>query len=122
MQIKKVNILDKFSQFTDHWNPRIAGELNGQHVKLAKLKGEFIWHSHENEDEMFLVIEGQLKMELRDQVLLINPGEFVIIPKGVEHKPVAEEEVKVLLFEPASTVNTGNKSDSELTRESLERI
>jgi mannose-6-phosphate isomerase-like protein (cupin superfamily) len=117
----KVNLKEKLSQFQDHWNPRIAGELNGQHVKLAKLKGEFIWHHHEQEDELFLVISGSLKMEYRDRTEIINEGEFVIVPKGVEHKPVAEEEVEVLLFEPASTLNTGN-IENERTKKNLDLI
>lgn len=119
MEINKVNISEKLSKFSDHWHPRIVGELNGQQVKLAKLKGEFIWHSHEQEDELFLVIKGSFKMELRDKVLDINEGEFIVIPKGVEHRPVAEEEVHILLFEPASTKHTGN-TQSELTRNDQE--
>lgn len=117
----KVNLQEKLSQFQDHWNPRIAGELNGQHVKLAKLKGEFIWHHHEHEDELFLVIKGALKMEFRDQTEIITEGEFIIVPKGVEHKPVAEEEVHVMLFEPASTLNTGN-IENERTKKNLDLI
>jgi mannose-6-phosphate isomerase-like protein (cupin superfamily) len=117
--MEKINLTEKFSQFTDHWNPRIIGELNGQHVKAAKLKGEFIWHHHEHEDEMFLVTKGILKMEFRDRTEIINAGEFIIVPRGVEHKPVAEEEVELLLFEPASTLNTGNV-ENERTRENLE--
>lgn len=104
----KVNIAEKFTRFSDHWNPRIAGELNGQLVKLARLKGEFVWHRHEHEDELFLVIKGRLLMRLRDGDIEINEGEFLIVPRGVEHLPVADEEVQVLLFEPASTLNTGN--------------
>ena len=119
--MNKVNLSEKLALFQDHWNPRIVGELNGQQVKLAKLKGEFIWHSHELEDELFYVISGQLKMELRDQTILINPGEFLIVPRGVEHRPVAENEVAIMLFEPASTINTG-KEESELRRENLESI
>lgn len=119
--MEKVNIAQKFAQFSDHWNPRIAGELNGQHVKLARLSGEFIWHKHDHEDELFLVVQGQLKMELRDKTITIDPGEFLIVPRGVEHKPVAEQEVQVLLFEPATTVNTGDLKN-ERTRENLERI
>ena len=119
--MKKVSLTEKLSLFQDHWNPRIVGELNNQQVKLAKLKGEFIWHSHENEDELFYVISGQLKMELRDQTILINPGEFLIVPRGVEHRPVAENEVAIMLFEPATTINTGSE-DSELRRENLESI
>ncbi len=117
----KVNLQEKLSQFQDHWNPRIAGELNGQHVKLAKLKGEFIWHHHEHEDELFLVIKGALKMEFRDRTEIITEGEFIIVPKGVEHKPVAEEEVHVMLFEPASTLNTGN-IENERTKKNLDLI
>jgi mannose-6-phosphate isomerase-like protein (cupin superfamily) len=119
--MNKVNISEKLALFQDHWNPRIVGELNGQQVKLAKLKGEFIWHSHENEDELFYVISGQLKMELRNQSILINPGEFLIVPRGVEHRPVAETEVSIMLFEPATTINTGSEN-SELRRENLETI
>ena len=119
--MNKVNLTEKLAVFQDHWNPRIVGELNGQQVKLVKLKGAFIWHSHEHEDELFYVISGQLKMELRDQTILINPGEFLIVPRGVEHRPVAENEVEIMLFEPASTINTGNE-DSELRKENLETI
>jgi mannose-6-phosphate isomerase-like protein (cupin superfamily) len=121
MEINKVNLAEKLSRFNDYWNPRIAGELNGQQVKLTKLKGEFIWHKHDAEDELFLVIRGTLTMELRDKTISVNPGEFIIIPRGVEHKPVAQEEVHLLLFEPASTVNTGNLQN-EYTREVLEKI
>ena len=117
----KINIEEKLSLFHDYWNPRIVGELNGQHVKLAKLKGEFIWHKHDNEDEMFYVLKGVLKMEFREKTVEIKENEFLIVPKGVEHKPVADEEVSLLLFEPASTFNTGD-TKNELTRECLERI
>lgn len=119
--MKKVNIIDKLKLFSDHWNPRIVGELNGQQVKLAKLKGEFIWHKHDEEDEMFLVIKGKLKMEYRDHSIWIEEGEFIIVPRGLEHRPVAEEEVSVMLFEPASTLNTGDQV-SELTREDPKHI
>lgn len=119
--MEKVNIGHKFSQFNEFWTPKIVGELNGQLVKLAKLKGEFIWHSHENEDELFFVVNGTLIMEFRDKSITINENEFLIVPKGVEHKPVAEDEVWVMLFEPASTVNTGNKNN-ELTNVNLERL
>jgi mannose-6-phosphate isomerase-like protein (cupin superfamily) len=121
MEIEKVNIGQKLSLFDDHWNPRIIGELNGQHVKLAKLQGEFIWHKHDNEDEMFLVISGILKIEFRDRTIEILPNEFVIVPKGIEHKPIAESEVSILLFEPNTTLNTGNII-GELTKEKLDRI
>ena len=121
MALEKVNLKEKFAQFTDYWHPRLAGELNGQHVKLAKLKGEFIWHQHDQEDELFFVVAGQLKIELRNQTVILEPGEFIVIPRGIEHRPVAENEVQVLLFEPASTLNTGNQR-SELTRDTLENI
>ncbi|GAB3535078.1 cupin domain-containing protein [Pontibacter brevis] len=120
--LEKVNLTEKFSQINDHWNPRIAGELNGQQVKLAKFLGPFEWHHHEHEDEFFLVIKGQFEMHLRDKVVTLNPGEFLIVPKGVEHRPVANEEAEVLMFEPASTVNTGNLENSERTRTNLERL
>lgn len=119
--INKVNINQKLKQFSDYWNPRIVGELNGQQIKLSKFSGEFIWHKHDHEDEMFLIIEGHFKMELRDKTIELEQGEFVIIPKGVEHKPVAVGEVHVMLFEPATTLNTGN-AKNEFTREVLERI
>lgn len=121
MNIDKVNIDKKLSLFDDYWSPRIAGELNGQQVKLVKFKGEFSWHHHDNEDEMFLVIKGKFSMELKDKSIEINEGEYIIIPKGVEHKPVAEEEVQVMLFEPATTLNTGNIKN-DFTKEKLESI
>ena len=104
----KVNLHAKLASFADHWQPRIVGELNGQHVKLVKLQGEFVWHHHENEDEMFLVIKGAITIELRDRHIHLGEGEFFVVPRGVEHRPVAAEEAHVLLFEPASTLNTGN--------------
>ena len=119
--MKKVNIEEKLGAFSDHWNPRVVGELNGQYVKAVKLKGEFVWHHHDNEDELFLVIKGTLKMEFRDRIEEVNEGEFIIVPRGVEHKPVANEEVHILLFEPASTLNTGNV-ENEKTRKTLEHI
>jgi mannose-6-phosphate isomerase-like protein (cupin superfamily) len=118
----KVNLEQKFAAFTDYFNPRIAGELNGQHVKLVKAKGDFVWHHHVEEDELFLVVKGRFRMEFRDRDVWVEEGEFLIVPRGVEHRPVAEEEVHILLFEPASTLNTGNAEDSELTRRQLERI
>lgn len=117
----KVNLDHAFAGFSDHWSPRIAADLNGQQVKLAKFKGEFIWHSHEHEDEMFLVHRGSFVMEFRDKRIELNAGEFLVVPRGVEHRPVAAEEVEVVLFEPASTLNTGNASDSRIVRE-LKRI
>lgn len=119
--MNKVNLQQKFSLLNDYWNPKIVGELNGQQVKLAKFKGEFVWHQHDEEDELFLVIEGTLKVEFRDQTIMLNKNEFLIVPKGVEHRPVAEEEVSVLLFETATTVNTGN-TKSDLTQKYLDKI
>ncbi|HBQ98538.1 MULTISPECIES: cupin domain-containing protein [unclassified Roseofilum] len=103
-----INLTEKFEQFSDYWNPKIVGELNGQQVKLVKFQGEFVWHHHDNEDELFFVVKGQFTMMFRDRQVVVKPGEFVIVPRGVEHKPVAAAEVHVMLFEPASTVNTGN--------------
>ncbi|MEZ5056027.1 MAG: cupin domain-containing protein [Saprospiraceae bacterium] len=120
--MEKVVLNEKFNSFNDHWNPRIVAALNGQHVKVAKLKGEFVWHSHTEEDEMFLVVKGSLIIEFRDKEIRLNPGEFLVVPKGIEHRPVAHEEVEVLLFEPASTLNTGDASKSDLTRETLNWI
>jgi mannose-6-phosphate isomerase-like protein (cupin superfamily) len=117
-----ISIADKLSQFSDYFNPRIVGELNGQHVKLVKFKGEFVWHHHEHEDELFLVVRGQFRMDFRDRQEWVGEGEFLIVPRGVEHRPVAEEEVAILLFEPASTLNTGNVQDDPLTRTELQRL
>ncbi len=119
--MEKVNLAEKFSLINDHWNPRIAGELNGQMVKLVKFKGPFTWHRHDEEDEMFLVMKGSFKMEFRDQTLILNEGEFLIVPRGKEHRPNAEEECEVLLFEPASTLNTGDQRN-EFTKEKLNNI
>ncbi len=117
----KVNIAHKLSRFSDHWNPRIVGELNGQHVKLVKLKGEFIWHSHDDEDELFYVLKGELRMEFRDRAVTLRENEFLIVPHGVEHRPVAADEVSLMLFEPKTTLNTGNQA-SDRTRTHLESI
>ncbi len=118
---KKVNLTQKLSLFDEHWSPKIVAELNGQHVKLVKLLGEFSWHHHhDEEDELFFVIEGRLGMEFRNRDVLLEEGELIVVPRGVEHRPVAEEEVHVMLFEPASTLNTGNVRN-ELTTEA-ERI
>ena len=122
MKIKKVAINEKLNLFNDYWNPRIVGELNGQHVKLVKAKGIFDWHKHDEEDEMFLVIKGNFKMDLRDGQMLIKEGEFIIIPKGTEHRPVADTEVHLMLFEPVTTLNTGNNKMSDLTQNSLQWI
>ena len=109
--MEKVDIAQKFNLFREHWSPKIVGELNDSYVKLAKIKGEFVWHHHENEDELFLVVKGRLLIKFRERDVWLNEGEFLIIPKGVEHLPVAKEEVHILLLEPKSTVNTGNVQD-----------
>jgi mannose-6-phosphate isomerase-like protein (cupin superfamily) len=119
--VEKVNIQEKLSRISDHWRPRIVGELNGQQVKLVKFLGPFVWHYHEHEDELFLVIKGHLLMEFHDRSVPVGEGEFIIVPRGVEHRPVAEEEVHVALFEPASTLNTGNVHN-ELTLRELQRV
>jgi mannose-6-phosphate isomerase-like protein (cupin superfamily) len=116
-----VSLARKLALFSDPWNPRVVAELNGQMVKLGRLKGAFVWHSHANEDEMFLVLEGRFRMELRTGDQWVEKGEFIVIPRGVEHRPVAEEDCAVMLFEPATTLNTGGVRDA-LTRERLERI
>lgn len=107
-EIRKVNLRDKLSLFSAHWDPKIVGELNGQQVKLVKFLGEFVWHHHANEDELFLVVNGRFTMQFRDRDIALEAGEFLIVPRGVEHRPVATQEVHVLLFEPATTLNTGN--------------
>lgn len=119
--IEKVNLAQKFSLFDDYWSPRLAGQVNNCAVKLVKLKGEFVWHHHDDEDELFLVVNGRLRIELRDGEVVLNAGEFAIIPKGVEHRPVADDEVHVLLFEPDTTLNTGN-IQSERTVRDLKQI
>ena len=116
-----VNIAEKFSLFSDHWSPKRIGELNGQQVIIAKVKGEFVFHHHVDEDELFMVIKGQLTIELRDQTIVVNPGEFYIVPKGIEHKPIAVEETHILLFEPMSTKHTGDVQ-SDVTVDSYEEI
>jgi len=119
--MEKITIEDKLSLFSDYWNPRIVGELNGQEVKLVKLKGEFVWHKHDLEDELFYVLEGKLKIEFRDKTVELNPNEFLIVPRGVEHRPVADEEVSLMLFEPTNTLNTGD-TRNEMTKENLQKI
>jgi mannose-6-phosphate isomerase-like protein (cupin superfamily) len=119
--MEKVNLNQKLQHFQEHWKPKIVGELNGQMVKLVKFQGPFVWHHHEQEDEMFLVIKGRFRMEFRDRQVWLEEGEFLIVPKGVEHRPVADEEAHVLLFEPASVLNTGNVTN-ERTVQILERI
>jgi mannose-6-phosphate isomerase-like protein (cupin superfamily) len=117
----KVNLAEKFGLFDEYWSPKIIGELNGQYIKLAKLKGEFVWHDHEAEDELFLVVKGQMVMRLRDKEIVLEEGELLIVPRGVEHCPVAEQEVQILLFEPKSTLHTGNV-ETEKTVKQQERI
>ena len=119
--MEKINIQNKLGLFSDLWNPKIIGELNQQYVKLVKLKGEFIWHKHDNEDELFLVLKGSLKIEFRAKIVELNENEMFIIPRGVEHKPIAEKEVAVLLFEPKDTLNTGNQR-AKLTQDKLDWI
>ncbi|HEV2834640.1 MAG TPA: cupin domain-containing protein [Pyrinomonadaceae bacterium] len=123
--MNKINLREKLSLINDHWNPRIAAELNGQYVKLVKFEGPFTWHYHENEDELFLVVKGRFRMEYRDegaeQSVWIEQGELIVVPRGVEHRPVADEECHVLLFEPISTLNTGN-TENELTRKELSHV
>jgi mannose-6-phosphate isomerase-like protein (cupin superfamily) len=121
--IQKVELAARLAAITEHWRPKVVGELNGQEVKLAKLHGEFVWHHHENEDELFLVVRGRLRIEIRGQdAVELAPGEFVIVPRGVEHRPVAAEEVELMLFEPAGTRNTGNVVDPALTAPNGVRI
>jgi mannose-6-phosphate isomerase-like protein (cupin superfamily) len=124
MTISKVTLADKFARISEHWSPKIAGEINDAYVKLVKFQGDFVWHHHDHEDEMFLVIKGRMLMGLRDpeeREIAVNPGEFIIIPKGVEHRPSAPEETEVILLEPKTTLNTGNVHN-ERTREKLDRI
>jgi mannose-6-phosphate isomerase-like protein (cupin superfamily) len=119
--METINLKDKFSRFSDYWNPRVIGELNDSHIKAVKLKGEFVWHHHDHEDELFLVAKGTLRMKFRDREALVHEGEFIIVPRGVEHCPAADEEVHLLLMEPKSTLNTGNVTN-ERTVTQLERI
>lgn len=119
--MEKVNLKEKFALFSEYWSPKVAGELNGHQVKLVKFKGPFTWHHHEQEDELFYVVKGSFDMEFRDKTVTINEGEFIIVPKGVEHRPNAKEEVEVMLFEPATTLNTGN-TENEFTKKQLDNI
>lgn len=120
--MEKTNLTEKLALITEHWRPKVVGALNGQEVKLVKLLGPFVWHHHETEDELFLVLEGRLRIEFRDRSITLDPGEFVIVPRGVEHRPVADAEVAVLLFEPAATLNTGNVLDDHYTAPNDVRI
>ncbi|HEU4631147.1 MAG TPA: cupin domain-containing protein, partial [Gemmatimonadaceae bacterium] len=115
--LTKVNLAEKLAQFSAPWQPKVVGELNGQQVKLVRLAGPFVWHHHEHEDELFLVVRGRFRMELRDRAIDLEAGEFLIVPRGVEHRPVADEEAEVLLFEPAGTLNTGNVRDARTVAE-----
>ena len=119
--IEKVNLAEKFGLFDEHWSPKIAGEVNDAYVKLVKFTGEFVWHHHETEDEMFLVVKGSIRMRLRDRDIEVGAGEFIIIPRGVEHMPVADEEAHVILFEPKTVLNTGNVTN-ERTRHELGHV
>ena len=121
MTVAKVNIAEKLTLFDERWSPKIVGELNGQHVKLVKLLGEFVWHHHDEEDELFLTVSGRFRMDFREKSVWVEEGEFIVVPRGIEHRPVADEEAHVLLFEPVTTLNTGNVQD-ELTVEELGRI
>ena len=119
----KVNISEKLDLINDHWNPRIAGELNGQHIRLVKIKGELAYHQHENEDEMFLVIKGNLKLDFKGKIVDVGEGEFFIVPKGVTHRPIADEEVQLMMFVTASNINTGDiVNDFTLDTNTLDRI
>ena len=120
--VEKVNLEEKFTLIDEHWRPKLVGELNGQEVKLVKLKGEFPWHHHETEDEMFMAVRGSFRIEFRDRTVELSPGEFVIVPRGVEHRPAADEEVEVMLFEPAGVRNTGNIEDDVFTAPSTDKI
>jgi mannose-6-phosphate isomerase-like protein (cupin superfamily) len=113
--MQKINLAEKLALFSTHWDPKIVAELNGQHVKLVKFRGEFVWHHHEHEDELFLVVRGAFRMQFRDREVPLREGEMLVVPRGVEHRPVADEEVSVLLFEPASTVNTGSAAAGDRT-------
>jgi mannose-6-phosphate isomerase-like protein (cupin superfamily) len=115
--MEAVNLARKFEQIRESWKPRIAAELNGQHVKLVKFTGEFVWHHHEHEDEMFLVVRGHMRMQFRERTVVVGPGEFIVVPAGVEHCPAADEETHVVLFEPKSTLNTGNVTNDHTLRQ-----
>jgi mannose-6-phosphate isomerase-like protein (cupin superfamily) len=119
--MRKINLVEKFAAIDEHWSPKVVTELNGQQVRLAKLKGTFVWHKHADEDELFLVISGRLRIEFRDGDVTLDPGEMIVVPRGVEHRPHADAEVEVMLFEPAATINTGDVREARTLHE-LERI
>lgn len=118
----KINLAEKLELIDEHWRPKVVGELNGQEVKVVKFRGAFPWHRHENEDEMFMALKGSFRLEFRDKTIELNEGEFIVVPRGTEHRPVADEEVEVLLFEPANLKNTGNIEDAEFTAPVGEKI
>lgn len=118
----KISLAEKFASFSDHWSPRVAAELNGQEVKLAKVQGEFPWHHHKDADELFFVHRGQLRLELRDRVVELGPGEMFVVPRGIEHRPVAEEEAEIVMFEPANTLNTGNLTEHAMAKPVLAKV
>lgn len=122
ISMEKINIQEKFTLFSDYWSPKIVEDLNDSHIKFAKLKGEFVWHHHEHEDELFLLVKGKLTIKFRDRDVHLQEGELIVIPKGVEHKPECADEVQVILIEPKSTLNTGNVTNDEKTHKELERI
>ncbi|MFN8012364.1 MAG: cupin domain-containing protein [Holophagaceae bacterium] len=119
---EKISLDAKFASFSDRWSPRIVAELNGQHVKVSKVQGEFVWHRHDHEDELFLVHRGRLRIEFRDRAVELGPGEMIVVPRGVEHRPVAVEEVEMVMFEPAGTLNTGNLTGHPRAQSELQRI
>ncbi len=121
MEITKGSLLEKYGRFDDHWHPRIIAELNGQSVKIAKIRGEFVWHSHENEDEFFYVVKGEMKIELRDGVIALREGDYAVIPRGVEHRPVSKGETYILMFEPSQTINTGSQ-EGDFTKTDLQHL
>ena len=121
-EINKVNLAEKFGLFTEHWSPKIVGELDNYHIKVVKIQGEFVWHKHDDVDEMFFVVDGQFTMQMRDGDVIVQAGEFIIIPAGVEHCPLAHEECQIVLFEKAGTVNTGDATDSDKTVQELDRV
>lgn len=120
--MEKVNLAEKFALFDDHWSPKLVGSLDDYDIKLAKLEGEFVWHKHDEEDEMFLVMRGRLAIDFRDRTVELGEGEFLVVPKGIEHRPHAKQECEVLLLEKKGVLNTGDATESELTRHSLDRI